>query len=372
MSGHGSSNAYVSDSGGGGTDSDLGAEDMGEGIWIQITNLEGHTFYRHIPTGDTRWTLPDGPITQHWKSYRNEHGQLFLHHAPTHSTREYISCMRHAGDGDGTASDKERDQQNLRSWKQAMKSGRSRSPKWGLVNGMLTGAVSGVKSVLSKIGTYTMEKASGVKDLVTDIYAAEKEMNAEFQAALREEAAAQEAERHLQMLQRQAAEDELRLRRHRAAQRQGPPAEQQYHHHATHTHQSSSAPAGQAAGWDAAASAPAQYADAPLRPRLLSYDSDVAPAPPMPHDPGPPKLGVVLPRAPVQQHHTPEVMAPLVLGWNRTTQGRYHVPASESAARGQLRDSSLSPIPNTGRDAALLYSATDTETGGMSNAELEV
>ena len=203
-----------------GTDSDTTGLEETPGVWVRVTNLEGHRYYRHIPTGDTRWSVPtDGPVVQDWTMYRDEFGNCRLHHAATNATRDSIPCMRSAGDGtSGTASDRERDRQSLRWWKHDMK----HSPRKWAVSG-LGEVFTGVKSVLSKIGNYTMKKASGVRDLVTDMYVAERDVNAQFQAAMQEEAAEALEERRVLGLKRRAAEDELRRRRLFAAQRQGPP-----------------------------------------------------------------------------------------------------------------------------------------------------
>lgn len=452
-----------------GTDSDTAGFEETSGVWVRVTNLEGHRYYRHIPTGDTQWSVPmDGPVVQDWTMFRDEFGNCRLHHAATNATRDSIPCMRSAGDGtSGTASDRERDRQSLRWWKHDMK----QSPRQWAVSG-LGEVFTGVKSVLSKIGNYTMKKASGVKDLVTDMYVAERDVNAQFQAAMQEEAAEALEERRALGLKRRAAEDELRRRRLFAAQRQGPPPaypppgqaagnnnnnnksagggggsaervstepgpltglqHRRYHEPSRNPdshfyspekpegsngvqqqqqqqqqHQGEGGSFGHSIppsdGYSTSDTAASGGVEA-LRPRRLSYDFDATLPPPVPVDHGPPKSGELM----GSQHRgangaaaasaahqagqtTVDMMAaaweaeahrPLVLGWDRSD------PHPSSVVMNRLANQSPVTVDDprfvasppshrsagawAGENSALFYSATDTDAGGMSNAELEV
>lgn len=135
--------------------------------WMRITNLEGHTFYRHVPTGETTWEFPTNNRSQQhktleahhfidseWQMYEDEYGSTYYYNQQNKESKWRIPCTLPETTQTGQS-----DREELTQWKQKM-TGAGWGPWLKSKTSSVLGAVGGMSTVVRRLSTFAYRKAS--------------------------------------------------------------------------------------------------------------------------------------------------------------------------------------------------------------------
>lgn len=140
--------------------------------WMRITNLKGHTFYRHVPTGETTWEFPtnsvqstnsqqthstleaDHFIDSDWQMYEDEYGNTYYYNQKNKESKWRIPCTLPE-----TTQSAQSDREELSQWKQKM-TGAGWGPWLKSKTSRVLHAVGGMGTVVRRLSTLAYRKAS--------------------------------------------------------------------------------------------------------------------------------------------------------------------------------------------------------------------